>query len=98
MTPYKKRKVRILNGAHTGFVLGAYLGGFDIVRDCMGDETVLGYMNKMLLDEIVPILPLDKEDCRNFAAAVQDRFNKHLPAHLPDTRQLSRATPARSSA
>ncbi len=31
MSPYKKR-VRILNGAHTGFVLGAYLAGFDIVR------------------------------------------------------------------
>ena len=81
MTPYKKRKVRILNGAHTGFVLGAYLGGFDIVRDCMGDEIVLGYMNKMLLDEIVPILPLDKEDCRNFAAAVQDRFNNPFVNH-----------------
>ena len=37
VTPYKKRKVRILNGAHTGFVLGAYLAGFDIVRDCMHD-------------------------------------------------------------
>ncbi len=51
MSPYKKRKVRILNGAHTGFVLGAYLAGFDIVRDCMHDETILGYMNKMLLQE-----------------------------------------------
>ena len=81
MTPYKKRKVRILNGAHTGFVLGAYLGGFDIVRDCMADETVLGYMNKMLLDEIVPILPLDQEDCKNFAAAVQDRFNNPFVNH-----------------
>ncbi len=81
MTPYKKRKVRILNGAHTGFVLGAYLGGFDIVRDCMADETVLGYMNKMLLTEIVPILPLDQEDCKNFAAAVQDRFNNPFVNH-----------------
>ena len=44
MSPYKKRKVRILNGAHTGFVLGAYLAGFDIVRDCMHDETILGYI------------------------------------------------------
>ena len=58
MSPYKKRKVRILNGAHTGFVLGAYLAGYDIVRDCMHDDTILGYMNKMLLDEVVPILPL----------------------------------------
>ena len=81
MTPYKKRKVRILNGAHTGFVLGAYLGGHDIVRKCMEDETVLGFMNKMLLDEIVPILPLDQEDCRNFAAAVQDRFNNPFVNH-----------------
>ena len=81
VTPYKKRKVRILNGAHTGFVLGAYLGGYDIVRDCMHDDTILGYMNKMLLDEIVPILPLDQEDCRQFAAAVQDRFNNPFVNH-----------------
>lgn len=81
MTPYKKRKVRILNGAHTGFVLGAYLGGHDIVRECMNDPTVLGYMNKMLLEEIVPILPLDQEDCRSFAAAVQDRFNNPFVNH-----------------
>ena len=81
MTPYKKRKVRILNGAHTGFVLGAYLGGHDIVRNCMNDPVVLGFMNKMLLDEIVPILPLDQEDCRNFAAAVQDRFNNPFVNH-----------------
>ena len=81
MTPYKKRKVRILNGAHTGFVLGAYLAGFDIVRDCMNDPTILGYMNKMLLEEVVPVLPLDQEDCRQFAAAVQDRFNNPFVNH-----------------
>ena len=81
MSPYKKRKVRILNGAHTGFVLGAYLAGFDIVRDCMHDETILAYMNKMLLEEVVPILPLDQEDCRQFAAAVEDRFNNPFVNH-----------------
>ena len=81
VTPYKKRKVRILNGAHTGFVLGAYLAGFDIVRDCMHDDTVLGYMNKMLYEEVVPVLPLDKDDLLNFAAAVQDRFNNPFVNH-----------------
>ena len=81
MSPYKKRKVRILNGAHTGFVLGAYLAGYDIVRDCMHDDTILGYMNKMLLDEIVPILPLDQDDCKKFAAAVEDRFNNPFVNH-----------------
>jgi len=81
VTPYKKRKVRILNGAHTGFVLGAYLAGYDIVRDCMHDDTIRGYMNKMLYEEVVPILPLAKDDAEGFAAAVQDRFNNPFINH-----------------
>ena len=81
VTPYKKRKVRILNGAHTGFVLGAYLAGFDIVRDCMNNETIRSFMNQMLYDEVIPTLPLDPEDCRQFAAAVQDRFNNPFVNH-----------------
>ena len=81
VTPYKKRKVRILNGAHTGFVLGAYLGGYDIVRDCMFDDAVRGFMNKMLYDEVVPVLPLAKDDAEGFAAAVQDRFNNPFIDH-----------------
>ncbi|MBQ8995961.1 MAG: tagaturonate reductase [Oscillospiraceae bacterium] len=82
VAPYKKRKVRILNGAHTGFVLGAYLAGQDIVRDCMKNENIHGFMNKLLYDEVIPCLPLDKEDCRNFAAAVTDRFNNPFVDHL----------------
>ena len=81
MSPYKKRKVRILNGAHTGFVLGAYLAGQDIVRDCMHDNTIKGFMNKMLYDEVIPTLPLDKDDLMHFAAAVQDRFNNPFVNH-----------------
>ena len=81
VTPYKKRKVRILNGAHTGFVLGAYLAGFDIVRDCMHDDTMRGFMNKMLYDEVIPTLSLDKDDLLAFAAAVQDRFNNPFVNH-----------------
>ena len=81
VTPYKKRKVRILNGAHTGFVLGAYLAGFDIVRDCMHNDTVRGFMNKMLHEEIIPTLPLDKKDLEEFASAVEDRFNNPFVNH-----------------
>ena len=81
VTPYKKRKVRILNGAHTGTVLGAYLAGYDIVRDCMHDDVVLGYMNKMLYEEIIPTLPLDKKDLESFASAVADRFNNPFVDH-----------------
>lgn len=78
---YKKRKVRILNGAHTGFVLGAYLAGLDIVRDCMHNDSIRGFMNKMLYEEVIPTLPLDKKDLEEFAAAVQDRFNNPFVDH-----------------
>ena len=81
VTPYKKRKVRILNGAHTGTVLGAYLAGYDIVRDCMHDDVIRNFMNKMLYEEIIPTLPLDKADLEQFAYAVADRFNNPFIDH-----------------
>lgn len=81
VTPYKKRKVHILNGAHTGFVPGAYLAGYDIVRDCMQDDVILGFMNRMLHEEVIPTLPLDRQDLEAFAAAVQDRFNNPFINH-----------------
>lgn len=81
--PYKHRKVRILNGAHTGFVLGAYLAGQNIVRDCMQNENIAGFMNKMLNDEVIPTLVdhLDKNDLDEFASAVKDRFNNPFVNH-----------------
>ncbi|MCR5419419.1 MAG: tagaturonate reductase [Lachnospiraceae bacterium] len=73
--PYKKRKVRILNGAHTSMIMAAYLTGKDIVRDCMKDDVIKGYMNKALQYEIIPVLKgLDRKDLEEFASAVTDRF------------------------
>lgn len=72
--PYKQRKVRILNGAHTTMVLGAYLAGQDIVRNCMQDAVIKGYMNKAIYDEIIPTLDLPKEELTAFAASVEERF------------------------
>lgn len=74
VTPYKQRKVRILNGAHTSFVLGAYLAGQNIVRDCMKDEVIRGFMNETLYKEVIPTLDLPKDDLMDFAAAVTERF------------------------
>ncbi len=79
--PYKQRKVRILNGAHTSFVLGAYEAGEHIVRDCMHDEVISSFMNKTLFDEVIPTLTLSKEDCEQFAASVIDRFKNPFIDH-----------------
>lgn len=79
--PYKQRKVRILNGAHTSFVLGAYLAGQDIVRDCMEDEVINGFMNKTIYDEIIPTLTLPEEELKDFAASVTERFKNPFIDH-----------------
>lgn len=81
IAPYKQRKVSILNGAHTGFSLGAYLSGQDIVRDCMNNDSIKGFMNMMIYDEIIPILPLEKDELMDFAKAVEDRFNNPFIEH-----------------
>jgi tagaturonate reductase len=78
---YKKRKVRILNGAHTSMVLAAYLAGQDIVRECMQDDIILGFMKKTIFDEIIPTLTLPKEELIFFAEAVMERFNNPFIDH-----------------
>ncbi len=80
-TPYKQRKVRILNGAHTSFVLGAYLKGFDIVRDCMNDDGVRGFMEETIYNEIIPTLSLPEQELKDFAHAVTERFKNPFIDH-----------------
>lgn len=79
--PYKERKVRILNGAHTSMILGAYLAGFDIVRDCMEDPVICNFMDKTVREEIIPTLSLPREELESFADAVIERFKNPFIDH-----------------
>ncbi|MEG0216059.1 MAG: tagaturonate reductase, partial [Hungatella sp.] len=79
--PYKKRKVRILNGAHTSMVLGAYLYGLETVGECLKDEKVSGLLKKCIFDEIIPTIG-DTEDNRRFGAAVLERFSNPFIKHM----------------
>ncbi len=84
-TPYKKRKVRILNGAHTSLAPAAMLAGETIVRDCMNDAVLSKYVAKLVHDEIIPIIPLPKDELLSFADAVEDRFkNPYIDHRLTD--------------
>ena len=78
--PYKKIKVRILNGAHTSMVTGALLSGVETVGECMADETVSAYLNKCMNEEILPAIG-DNEDSRKFMNDVFDRFRNPFIKH-----------------
>ena len=79
--PYKQRKVRILNGAHTSFVLASYLAGHDTVKESMDDELIRDFMNETIHEEIIPTLTLPEEELKEFADAVVDRFNNPFIKH-----------------
>ena len=79
--PYKQRKVRILNGAHTSFVLASYLCGNNIVRESMEDKTVRDFMNATIFDEVIPTLSLPEAELKEFAGAVIERFNNPYVDH-----------------
>lgn len=78
--PYKKTKVRILNGAHTSIVLGAILGGLETVGECMTDDTVSAFLNKCMTEEILPTIG-ESESNVKFAADVFDRFRNPFIKH-----------------
>lgn len=78
--PYKKRKVRILNGAHTSMVLGARLYGLETVGECLKDEKVSALLKKCIFEEIIPTIG-DTEDNREFGAAVLERFSNPFIKH-----------------
>lgn len=79
--PYKKRKVRILNGAHTSMVLGAYLYGLQTVGECLKDEKVSALLKKCIFHEIIPTIG-DTEDNRKFGQAVLERFSNPFIKHM----------------
>ena len=79
--PYKERKVRVLNGAHTSSVLAGYLYGLDIVRDCMSDALMGEFIRKVVNDEIVPQVNLPLDEVKEFANSVFERFENPFIDH-----------------
>lgn len=80
VTPYKKRKVRILNGGHTSMVLGARLYGLSTVKECLEDELVSAFLKKTIFEEIIPTLGDKKEDI-DFGNDVLERFGNPFVKH-----------------
>ncbi len=81
VTPYKKRKVRILNGGHTSSVLAAWMSGHDIVLEMMQDEVFEKFLDKVLYEEVIPTLDLPKDELTQFASDVKDRFRNPYIKH-----------------
>jgi len=81
MAPYRTRKVRILNGAHTASVPAAFLYGLETVGEMMDHEVLGTYTRQIIKDEIIPSIDLNKEMLTEFADAVVERFQNPYIKH-----------------
>jgi tagaturonate reductase len=81
VTPYRTRKVRILNGAHTALVPVAYLYGLDTVGHSVDDAVIGKFLRGVMYDEIIPTLDLPEDELKYFANAVLERFMNPFVNH-----------------
>lgn len=83
LQPYRTRKVRILNGAHTASSLASFCAGLDTVREMTEDAVVSKYLNKVMFEEIVPFVPLPEAERKAYAETIMERFaNPHIRHEL----------------
>ena len=80
VSPYKKRKVRVLNGAHTSTVFPAMLCGIETVGEAVNDPLMREFLDYNLSRHILPMLGETAENIE-FAAAVMDRFANPYISH-----------------
>jgi len=81
MTPFRSRKVRVLNGAHTSTVPAAFLAGCDTVGEMMDDPDFGPTVRRAVFDEILPVLDMDEADKQGYAASVLERFRNPFIRH-----------------
>ena len=81
LEPYRTRKVRILNGAHTSLVPVAYLYGIEKVRESLEDDVVGMFLKNTIFNEICKTLDFPEEELRQFSKDVLDRFRNPYLEH-----------------
>lgn len=81
MTPYRTRKVRILNGSHTSLVPVAYLYGLDTVAESVDHEVIGKFIKDTIYEEIIPTLDLKEEELKYYAGVVLERFMNPFVKH-----------------
>lgn len=79
VSPYRERKVRVLNGTHTAMVPAALLCGLETVQEAVEDDLVGQFVRRLMFDEIVPTL--DAAGAEEFAHEVFDRFSNPFIRH-----------------
>jgi tagaturonate reductase len=81
VTPYFLRKVRILNAAHTALLIKAWPRGYRTVREAVLDAELGPWLERLLAEEVVPVLEGRVDDAPGFARQTLERFKNPFLVH-----------------
>ena len=79
---FRDKKVRILNGSHTGMVPVALQLGCETVLDAFGDADVSRFITEMVRREVLPMIEGDPDELRRFADGILERFLNPSVRHM----------------
>ncbi len=82
ITPYRERKVTLLNAPHTALSPVGFLSGLDTVKECVEDEQVGAFVKRVMQEELLPTVSLPREELEQFAKDVVDRFSNPYIRHM----------------
>ncbi|MCC2548818.1 tagaturonate reductase [Hymenobacter sp. BT175] len=80
---FRELKLRLLNGTHTLSFALAYLAGCETVRQAMENEQLAGFIENLMLTDLLPGIPYPVEEGvgQRFGGQVLDRFRNPFLEH-----------------
>ena len=86
---FRDKKVRILNGSHTGMVPIGLQIGCETVMDAFNNADLEAFVNTMVAEEVIPMIEEDQEELKVFASGILERFYNPYIRHLLKTISLN---------
>ena len=79
---FRDKKVRILNGSHTGMVPIALQMGCQTVMDAFNTPQIERFINEMVAEEVIPMIEEDQTELKAFAESILERFYNPFIKHM----------------
>ncbi len=86
---FRDKKVRILNGSHTGMVPIGLQMGCQTVMDAFNTPDLEKFINTMVAEEVIPMIEENQAELQEFAAGILERFYNPYIRHMLKTISLN---------
>lgn len=86
---FRDKKVRILNGSHTGMVPIGLQIGCETVMDAFNNADLEAFINTMVAEEVIPMIEENQAELKEFAAGILERFYNPYIRHMLKTISLN---------